>query len=317
MAEKSLEKFRLPEVSDSDEMFLSELSSTIGKLANQHLESEIEYFPYDFVDKMDEAIASGDLVPEEAPLDEAVKQSLFVNLLTEEGLPEYTSTIQRRIPKKHPLLEWSHLWTADEGRHGPTISGFLHKTKQFSMQELERARMAMMRYPDTPQPGSIIESFIYPAIQEPATEIAHRNTMNKFPKAHIIGRRAMGAVIRDEIRHGKFYREATAAALEVDPSTVIIALARQIKDFAMPGKSIPGFNERAKAIDAAGIFGFKHIRQIYENLAVNRLNIFSLENLTPDAEKAREIISRQFQRMDKALKRQERHAQELAARPQQ
>lgn len=302
------EKFTLPELDNSDEMFLSELSSRIGQLANEHLGSEKEYFPYDFVDDIDQAVADGslDLDADDAQIDDASKQALFVNLLTEEGLPEYTSTIQRRIPKKHPLLEWSHFWTADEGRHGPTISGFLHKTKQFSMQELERARMAMMRYPDTPQPGSIIESFIYPAIQEPATEIAHRNTMRRLPKAHKIGKRALGFVIGDEVRHGKFYREAAIAALEVNPSLVVIALARQIRDFSMPGKSIPGFIERSKRIDAAGIFGYKHIRQIFEDLTVNQLNIFNLENLTSDAEKAREVIAKRFHQMDIALKRQER-----------
>ncbi len=297
------ERINFPDLTHSDEMFLHELSGRIGELASAHLASEKEYFPFDFIDEMDAAIADGDFIPEESPLAEPVKDALFVNTLTEDGLPEYLSTIQRRLPKKHPLREWSHFWAADEGRHGPTISGILHKTRQISMRELERARMAMMRYPDTPQPESVIESLVYPAIQEPATEIAHRNTMRLLPKAHKIGRRALGYVIGDEVRHGDFYEEATVAAFKVDPSLTVIAIARQVRDFAMPGKSIPGFEERSKSIEAADIFGLKQLRQIYEKLIEKRLQLFQLEGLNPDAEAARDFIAKRLSQMDKIIKR--------------
>lgn len=299
------EKLILPELHPSDELFLHELSGRIGELASAHIDSEKEFIPRDFEDEIDQAVADGelDLSDEKTQIPDAVKDALFINLLTEEGLPYYTSTIQSQIPLGHPIREWSHLWTADEGRHGPTISGFLHKTKQFSMRELERARMAMMRKPETPQPESFVESLIYPAIQEPATEISHRNTMKYLPKAHKIGRKALGFVVGDEIRHGKFYREATAAAIEINPSLTVIGIARQIRDFAMPGKSIPGFKDRAKAIEAADIFGLKQLRQIYEDLVVERLGVLQLENLTHAAEQAREDIVRRFLLMDKKLER--------------
>lgn len=301
------EKLILPELGDSDEMFLHELSSRIGELASAHIASEKEFFPRDFEDEIDQAVADKtlDLSDEEAQIPEAVKDALFVNLLTEEGLPYYTSTIQSRIPLGHPIREWSHLWTADEGRHGPTISGFLYKTRQFSMRELERARMAMMRKPQTPQPGSFVESLIYPAIQEPATEISHRNTMKFLPKVHKIGRKALGFVVGDEVRHGKFYREASSAAMEVEPSLTVIGIARQVRDFAMPGLSIPGFKDRADAIEKADIFGLKQLRQIYEDLIVERLGVFRLENLTAAAEQAREDIARRLRLMDKKLERRE------------
>ncbi|MDQ3123103.1 MAG: acyl-ACP desaturase [bacterium] len=297
----------IPDLKDSDEMFLHELTGRIGELANAHIESEKEYFPYDFADEIDQAVADGnlDLDSDEAQITPIVRNALFVNLLTEEGLPYYTSTIQSPVPLRHPIREWSHLWTADEGRHGPTIANFLHKTRQFSMRELERARNAMMRNPDTPQPESFIESIVYPAIQEPATEISHRNTLKLLPRVHKIGRRAIGFVIGDEVRHGKFYKEASVAAMEVDPSLTVVALARQIRGFAMPGKSIPGFDERANEIANAGIFGPEQLKTIYDDLLNNHLRIWHQENFTPAAEKAREFLNKRMRQMEIIIRRRQ------------
>lgn len=298
------EKLVLPDLSSSDELFLHELSEQFELLANAHLASEKEYIPFEFADEIDQQVADGalDLSSPEAHIDEETKTALFVNLLTEEGLPEYTSTIQRRVPADHPLRHWSHLWTADEGRHGPTIAVILHK-HGFNMRVLERARMAMMRQPETPQPPSVIESLIYPGIQEPATEISHRNTMRRLPKALTVGRRALGYVIRDEVRHGAFYASASEAAMEVDPSITIIGVARQVRDFSMPGKSIPGFKDHAKIIETADIFGLRQLRQIYEDFIVTRLNIYRAERLSPKAEEARDFIAKRLQLMDKMIER--------------
>lgn len=301
------ENYYLSDLSSSDTMFLSELSGTIEQLANKHIQSEREYFPYDFADAYDQAVANKDidLTAPEAQIDEASKHALFVNQLTEDGLPEYVSTIQRRLPMEHPLRDWSHLWSADEGRHGPTMSNFMHKTGQFDMRELERARVAMMRHPDTPQPQSVIESLIYPAIQEPATEISHRNVMRRLPKAHKIGKRALGYIIGDEVRHGTFYQETVAAALEIEPSLTIIGIARQVRKFTMPGKAIPNFKNLEKVITDADIFGPKQLVDIYSELFSDKLAIWELDNLSPEAEAARDAISRRIDALGRIAEKQQ------------
>ncbi len=298
------EKIDLPDLGHTDEMFLRELSDQIGSLASAHLHSEKEYFPYDFADELQQLIGDGviDLRDPETQIDPATSAALFVNLLTEEGLPEYTSTIQRRVPKGHPLLEWSHFWTADEGRHAPTISLLMHKLG-FNMQALERARMTMMRYPETPQPASTVESFIYPGIQEPATKVSHRNTMVRIPKSLGVVRRALGFVIRDEVRHEAFYAGASEAAMKLDPSITTIGVARQVRDFAMPGKSIPGFKNSEKIIEGADIFGLTQLRQIYEEFIVDRLGVFRAESLSPKAEEARDFIAHRLHLLDKIIER--------------
>jgi acyl-[acyl-carrier-protein] desaturase len=292
------EKLILQDLSPSNEMFLSDLSTTIERLYNRHLEYPREFFPTDIADDMDEAILLGNFIPEEAPLSEAVKASLYVNYITEEGLPHYTSTLSRSIPKKHYIRDWVNQWTAEEGRHAPAISHYLRRTKQVDMHLLERARMAMVAHPDTPQPGSFVEALVYPAFQEPATEISHRNTMHLLPQAHKIGKRALGFVVGDEVKHGNFYVDLVSAAIELQPSFTIIAIAQQVKAFVMPGKSMPGFDEYKSVIEKAGIFGAPQLKKIYDELISEKWNIWDKTNLSAEANRARDFLADYLRRMD-------------------
>lgn len=286
-------------------MFLDALGTDSERLLNRHNDSPKEFYPYDFVDQLDDSVRTGEFVYEDAKLPEEVKSSLYVNLLTEEGLPYYTSVIERDLPKGHAFREWVYSWTAEEGRHGPAISNWMHKIKQFDMYILEQARMAMMKFPQTPQPGSIIEAIVYPAFQEPATEVSHRNTMKLLPKVHKIGRSMLGSVIGDEVKHGLYYRDLTTAALEVSPSITIQAIAAQIKGFAMPGKSIPGFKIHKEIIENANIFGAVHLKKIYDDLTGKEWKIWDKVNLTPDGEKAREYLADYLERLQNIINRRE------------
>ncbi len=300
------EKLDLPSLSFSDEMFLGELAPEIDRLHNEHVTTKKEFYPYDFADEMDEAIRVGDFVPEEAPLPPELIDCLIVNLLTEEGLPQYTSTLLRGLPRKHAFRDWINRWTAEEGRHAPAIANWLHRTRQVNMHELERSRMAMMINPDTPQPESFIEGIVYPSIQEPATEISHRNAQRRLPASHKIGKRAIGSVVGDEVKHGIFYRELTISALHINPSLVVVGIARQIRDFAMPGKSIPGFEEKKKVIEESGFFGLSQLKEILDDLIHNRWKIDKVEGLDEQGEKAREFIFQRLGLMGKVLSKRSR-----------
>ena len=51
----------------------------------------------------------------------------------------------------------------------------------------------------------------------------------------------MKRVAADENLHYLFYRDLVTAAIELDPSAMMIAIERQIRTFQMPGTGIPGF----------------------------------------------------------------------------
>ncbi|MBA2278872.1 acyl-ACP desaturase [Candidatus Saccharibacteria bacterium] len=297
------ERVVLP-LNESDQMFMAELSPEIERLLDQHIASPREFYPYDFVEEMDEAIKTGDYVPEDAPLSPIIIASLEVNLLTEDGLPYYTETLLRGLPKKHPFRDWIYRWTAEEGRHGPTIANWLNRTQQVDMRQLERDRMTMMTNPDTPQPGSFIEGIAYPAFQEPATEVSHRNTMRLLPSVHKIGKKALASVVGDEVKHGKFKDSLMEEALKVNPSLAIRAIARQMTGFRMPGLSIPGFKEKAAMIANAGIFDAKQLHSIFERLTT-KWKISERSGLTPEAEKAQVKIFRRISAIGKYATQEE------------
>ena len=65
----------------------------------------------------------------------------------------------------------------------------------------------------------------------------------------------MARVAADENLHFLFYRDLATAALEVDPSGMVLAIERQVRDFEMPGTGIPDFGAHANAIA-----GGRHLR---------------------------------------------------------
>jgi acyl-[acyl-carrier-protein] desaturase len=308
------EKFQLPELACSDDFFLNELSQEVTRQMDRHDNSPRIFVPAEIEAEIAQAIRDKSYMPDDEPIPEEVIDALIVNLLTEDGLPYYTSTLEHVAPPDHPFTEWIHWWTAEEGRHSPSIFAFIKLSGKVDLRWLEAARMHTMRYPETPHPKSFIEGLVYPTIQEVATEISHRNTINKLPDTHRkMGRKSISPVVGDEVKHGIFYGNLSEAAFKIDSSTTIIAIARQIKSFSMPGRGIPDFDNRSEAIENAGIFGLRQLKNIYDDLLSTRWPIESAEGLSPDAEKARDLIIRKLGTMAKILSRRDEREEAATA----
>ena len=110
----------------------------------------------------------------------------------------------------------------------------------------------------------------------------------------------MRRVAKDENLHYLFYRDAMTAIFEHDPSTAVLAVEKQVRDFQMPGTGIPGFVEHAKAIADAGIYDFAiHHDKILQPVVLRDWKIESLEGLSPEAEQARDALVTQISRIGK------------------
>ena len=105
---------------------------------------------------------------------------------------------------------------------------------------------------EVPEPGRAVDGFVYVALQELATRIAHRNTGRLLGDP--AGYDVMMRVAADENLHHLFYRDLATAAIELDPSGWSPAIERQVVGFAMPGTGIPDFAGHAAAIASAGIY---------------------------------------------------------------
>lgn len=294
---------------------LTELEPVVADLLDAHLRASKEWFPHALVPwGRGRDFEEGEVWDEtEVPLDDAVRSSLFVNLLTEDNLPYYFRTIEAMFGRDSAWGTWSRRWTAEEGRHSIVIRDYLHVTRSIDPVALERARMAQVEAGEVPEPDHVLDGIVYVTLQELATRIAHNNTGRLLDDP--VGHEIMKRVAADENRHHLFYRDLGTAALELDPSGTVLAIERQVRDFEMPGTGIIDFETHAMAIARAGIYDFSvHHDFVLVPVIVRRWNIADLEGLSPEAEQARERLFKQMRRIERVGRRfDSRRAEALAS----
>lgn len=283
------------------EKLLHELEPTAGQLLEKHLSASKEWFPHQMVpwSRGQDFDAEWEWDPSQAELDEPTRSALFVNLLTEDNLPYYFRTIERMFGADSAWGTWARRWTAEEGRHSIVMRDYLTVTRAIDPIELERARMAQVEGGVVPEPETAHDGFVYVALQELATRIAHFNTGDRIEDK--IGKRIMHKVASDENRHHLFYREMVAAALEIDPSGMMLALQRQVHDFEMPGTGIKDFGRHALTIAEAGIYDMKiHHEKILDPIVVKYWGVENVTGLSDEAERARDAMLKRIERIGKA-----------------
>jgi acyl-[acyl-carrier-protein] desaturase len=302
--------------------FVDELEPTVVRLLERHMEQAREWFPHEFVPwSRGRDYAEGwEWTPEEAHADVVlppeVRSSLFVNLLTEDNLPYYFRTIEALFGRDSAWGEWVRRWTAEEGRHSIVIRDYLTVTRAIDPVGLERARMAQVECGQVPEPDLPHDGLVYVTLQELATRIAHHNTGKHIGDP--TGYEIMKRVAMDENRHHLFYRDLVAAAIEIDPSAMVGAIERQVREFAMPGTGIIDFAGHARAIARAGIYDFQvHHDQILVPVVYHHWGVDRIDGLSDEAERARDALVAHIERIGKAGRRQmeRRHRDGTAPAP--
>ena len=286
-----------------DRALLEELEPTVSKLLDNHLGKAKEWFPHLMVpwDRARSFEVDEEWDPLEYPVPEGVRSALFLNLLTEDNLPYYFRTIQN-VFGDGPWGDWTRRWTAEEGRHSIVIRDYLTVTRALDATQLERARMRQVSDGISPEPENPADTMVYVTLQELATRIAHLNTGKLLTDR--TGYEIMARVAADENLHYLFYRGVTDAAMEVDPSMVLLAIDRQVREFAMPGTGIADFPTHASRIAKVGIYDFiEHHDHILVPLVLRHWKVESLEGLSAEAEQARERLVKHIGRVGTAARR--------------
>ena len=286
---------------------LKEIEPVAGELLNRHLGVAKEWFPHEMVpysrgkdfvpgsqwDKNDADFGS---VSNE--MSEAVRASLYVNLLTEDNLPYYFRDIDQLFGNDGAYGEWGRNWTAEEGRHSIVIRDYLTVTRAIDPVALERARMQQVRSGQVPAPLDLYEALAYLTLQELATRIAHRNTGKMMNDE--VGEAIMSRVGNDENLHYLFYRDLATAAIAVDPSNMVIGIERAVRTFAMPGTGITDFEKLSREIARVGIYDLLiHHDQILQPVVMRHWKLEQLTGLTDEAEKARDALFKRVARIGK------------------
>jgi len=275
-----------------DHALVDELAGPAATLFNRHLAASKQWYPFEDVPWDSAAdFAEEAWNAQQYPLSIGVQSAIIVNVLTEDNLPYYTHTLMSPIKPDHPLREWSRRWTAEEWRHSAAIRDWILATRAIDPYRLEDDRMVQMSKGQVPQSASVAEMIAYVSFQELATQVAHRNTGMALDKTKR-GKKIMSKVAGDEGLHHAFYRDLVLAALEIDPSTMVVAIQSELRNFKMPGTGIPGFDEHEVAIALAGIFGAQQFVEAVVKPTLAYWRIFELEGLSPEAERAREKLSK-------------------------
>ncbi len=283
---------------------LNELEPTVARLLDKHLATAKEWFPHELVPwSQGRDFEPGfEWNPSEVVMAPAVRSSLFVNLLTEDNLPYYFRTIETLFGRDTAWGTWARRWTAEEGRHSIVLRDYLTVTRSLDPVALERARMKQVEKGETPVMDLVTDGIVYVTLQELATRIAHHNTGKLLDDK--AGYEVMKRVAADENRHHLFYRDLGTAALELDPSGMVLAMERQVRDFEMPGTGIVDFESHAMAIAKAGIYDFTvHHDSVLVPVILRHWNVEALEGLSPEAEQARARLVKRMERIARVGRR--------------
>ncbi|MEY4400220.1 MAG: hypothetical protein RL072_85 [Actinomycetota bacterium] len=290
---------------------LAVLEPTAAKLYDRHMGVAKEWFPHEYVpwSRGRDFDPERPWIPDDSDfgdggwkLPEAVRAALFVNLLTEDNLPYYTRDIYSLFGGDSAYGAWARNWTAEEGRHSIVIRDYLTVTRALDPVALERARMHQVRGAQVPAPDDLYEALAYLSMQELATRIAHRNTGKLIEDQ--AGQEVMLRVGNDENLHFLFYRDLASAALEADPSNMMIGIERAVRNFTMPGTGIENFDALAKEIAKAGIYDFKiHHEQILVPVVLRHWKVADATGLSAAAETARESLVKRVEKIGKVAGR--------------
>ena len=270
---------------------LADLEPVVARLLDRHLDTAKEWFPHDYV-PWDEgrSFADAPWQPSDSRLSAVARTALELNLLTEDNLPYYHLAIWTIFGGRGAWGEWARRWTAEEARHSIAIRDYLLVTRAVDPVALERERMDHMSRGYYPRRiAGPLDGLVYVTLQELATRIAHRNTgaITADPAAE----RLLVRVALDENLHYAFYRDVAAAALELDPSAMVLAMKRQVLGFAMPGLELRGFRERAITIAEAGIYDLRiHHEQVLCPVLLKHWRLRELRGLNDEAERARDEV---------------------------
>jgi len=267
---------------------LEEIAPDVERLYNRHLEAPRLWYPHEQINWGEgENFNDRPWAPEDYPLADGVRSSIYVNLLTEDNLPYYTDAILEHAPMGHPIRDWSCQWTMEENRHAMVMRDWVHISRCINPTLLEDGRRVQMQKGEVPHPATFAELIAYVSFQERATQIAHRNTGAKLPKDDKIGRNVLALIAGDETKHYLFYRDLTLAAFAIDPSAMMIAVSKQVSTFAMPGTGIPSFTRHAVRIAKEGIYGLGQYLGDVLTPVLSLWDIEHLKGLTKEAEVAR------------------------------
>ncbi|MGC7219825.1 acyl-ACP desaturase [Mycobacteroides abscessus] len=294
----------MPQKELTDLELLHELEPVVEENVHRHLGVTKDWNPHDYVPwsegKNYKALGGQDWDPEQSKLSEVAKVAMITNLLTEDNLPSYHREIAMNFTMEGPWGTWVNRWTAEENRHGIAIRDYLVVTRSVDPVELEKLRVEQMTRGFSPgqnrQGGDdqfaryLLDSVAYVTFQELATRVSHRNTGKACDEP--IADELLKRISTDENLHMIFYRNMVESGLEIAPDQTVRSIYRVLRNFRMPGYTIPGFRRNAVTIATAGVYDPQsHLDEVVLPV-LRKWRIFERDDISSGGERYRDELAR-------------------------
>lgn len=243
---------------------------------------------------------------------------LVGDTVTEEALPTYESWLMdvegiNQKEEGNGWGKWIRHWTGEENRHGDLLNKYLYLSGRVNMREVEITTHHLLN--DGFDPGTDrdpYKNFVFTSFQELATYISH-NRVAQLAKKY--GDHKLSKICRliagDEMRHHHAYSEFVDRIFKVDPSEMLLAFHYMMKKkIVMPanliresgGKMGDAFELFSDSAQRIGVYTAHDYIDIMKKL-IDKWQIEKLNNLTDEAEKARDYLVRLPDRMTRVADR--------------
>ena len=285
---------------------LEELVPVAEDNVNRHMSMAKEWHPHDYV-PWDEGrnfaeLGGVDYDPAQSKLSDVAKAAMVTNLLTEDNLPSYHREIAENFSRDGAWGTWVGRWTAEENRHGIVMRDYLVVTRGVDPVALEQARMIHMTNGFASPAGSetgLLHSVSYVTFQELATRVSHRNTGKVCDDP--IADRMLQRIAADENLHMIFYRDVSEAGFEIAPNQAMKSLHKVLRNFKMPGYTIPDFRRRAVTIASGGVYDPRiHLDDIVMPV-LKKWRIFEREDFNGESARMRDDLGALVEELQEAV----------------
>ncbi|MEH6534783.1 MAG: acyl-ACP desaturase [Psychroserpens sp.] len=236
---------------------------------------------------------------------------LVGDMITEEALPTYESWLMDvegvGQMERNGWSKWVRHWTAEENRHGDVLNKYLYLSGRVNMREIEKTTQHLIADGfDIGTGQDPYKNFVYTSFQELATYISH-NRVAKMAKKK--GNKQLSKMCKiisgDEMRHHHAYSEFVERIFAVDPNQMMMAFHYMMKQkIAMPAhflresgdKISTAFEEFSNTAQRIGVYTSTDYVDILQKL-IDRWDIGNINNLSDEAEKARDYLMKLPSRM--------------------
>jgi len=284
---------------------LKAIAPDVVRLVDEHVISrgaiEDLWMPSDFEGKF----------RKEASIPESAMVALVYNTLTEDGLPSFHRLIASYLGEGSVWARWNGIWTAEESRHGRALGVYLAQSPQVRMRGYDEMLFTYHVAGFYPAwESNPYRLLAYTVMQEKATQISHVGVARLVNKHDPVLAQMLGKIAREEDRHCRFYSEAFRLILERDPLGALKALASEIRSFAMPGATIPQFDEYQKLAECSGVFTTADFKGIVEGV-IKKFSLKERDFPHQEAEATRQKILKFPRLLDRAKRVVDTHTESL------